>query len=56
MDKKINLKVDGKDIPLNRFVKNVFDKVISGLIDSLDKLPVEKNKIEITITMKEENR
>ena len=55
MDKEISLKVDGKDIPLNRYVKNVFEKVVGALIDTLDKLPVEKDKIEITITKKEEN-
>ena len=49
MDKKISLKVNGRDIPLNPFVENVFSKVIYGLVDSLDKIPEEKNKIEIII-------
>ena len=49
MDKKVTLKVNGRDIPLNPFVKTVFAKVINGLVDSLDKVPEDRNKIEIII-------
>lgn len=49
MDKKVSLKVNGRDVPLNPFVKTVFSKVINGLVDSLDKVPEDKSKIEIII-------
>jgi hypothetical protein len=55
MDKKITLKVNDRDIPLNPFVTDVFFNVINGLVDSLDKIPEEKNKIELII-QKEENK
>jgi len=55
MDKKITLKVNDRDIPLNPFVTNVFFNVINGLVDSLDKIPEKKNKIELII-QKEENK
>jgi hypothetical protein len=46
---KIILKVNGSDVPMNPFVKNVFENVIGGLVDSLDKIPEDKEKIEIII-------
>lgn len=49
MDKKASLMVNGREIPLNPFVKNVFANVVNGLVDSLDKVPEDKKKIEITI-------
>ena len=49
MDKKITLKVNDQEIPLNPFVTSVFLNVINGLVDSLNKVPEEKNKIELII-------
>lgn len=49
MDKKVSLIVNGKEISLNPFVKSIFTNVINGLVDSLDKVPEDKKKIEITI-------
>ena len=49
MDKIVTLIINGQEIPLNPFVKNVFTNVINGLVDSLDKVPEDKKKIEITI-------
>jgi len=49
MDKKITLKVNGQDVPMNHFVRNVFINVVNGLVDSLDKIPEEKDKIEIIL-------
>ncbi len=46
---KVVLKVNGTEIPLNAFVSRVFENVIGGLVESLDKLPNEKKKIEITL-------
>ena len=49
MSKQIELKVNGKVISLNRFVKDVFQNVIFGLLDTLDNIPEKKEKITITI-------
>jgi hypothetical protein len=49
MDKKITLKVNGQEIPLNPFVTDMFFNVINGLVDALHKVPEEKNKIELVI-------
>jgi hypothetical protein len=55
MAKKITLKVNDKEIPLNPFVTDVFLNVINGLVDALHKVPEERNKIELVID-KEENK
>jgi len=55
MSDNIELNVNDKKVALNPFVKRTFSKVIEGLISSLDKLPEDINKIEITIN-KEENK
>lgn len=52
MDKKFVLKVNDKEIPTNLFVKNMFINVINGLVDSLDKIPEGKEKIEILVENK----
>lgn len=49
MDKKITLRVNDREIPLNPFVTDVFFNVINGLVDALHKVPEEKNKIELII-------
>jgi len=49
MDEKIALKVNGKEISMNQFVQNVFIKVIKGLLDTLDRVPVDRESIEIKI-------
>ncbi len=55
MGKNIKLNINDKGVPLNPFVKKLFTKVISSLIESLDKLPDKINKIEISIN-DEENK
>lgn len=54
MSKNFCLKVNGKKIFINRFVKEVFFNVIKGLIDTLDKIPENKKKIEIIIEEEED--
>lgn len=49
MSKKIIMKVNDKDIPMNEFVQRIFTNTIGGLVESLDKLPEDKKKIEILI-------
>ncbi|MDQ1350623.1 MAG: hypothetical protein QG657_925 [Acidobacteriota bacterium] len=51
--KNVSLKVNNREIPLNAFVKNIVSKVVEGLVDSLDKIPVDKTKIEIIIESEE---
>jgi hypothetical protein len=48
-DRTVILKVNGREIPLNPFVTDVFNNVIDGLVNSLDKIPENKDKIEIII-------
>jgi hypothetical protein len=52
MDKKFVLKVNDKEIPANPFVQELFINVINGLVDSLDKIPEGKEKIEILVENK----
>lgn len=52
MDYEIILKVNGKDIVLNPFVSKVFCGVCEGLVDSLDRLPEDRDRIEIVLTRK----
>ncbi len=49
----IKLRVNDKDVKMNPFVKRTFTKVIEGLVNSLDKMPDNIDKIEITINNKE---
>ena len=49
MDKKVVLKVNGKEISLNSFVTEVFFNVVDGLVESLDKVPEDRETIEIRI-------
>ncbi|MCU0284840.1 MAG: hypothetical protein MUF15_00450 [Acidobacteria bacterium] len=51
IDGRISLKVDGKDIPMNDFVRDVLAKVINGILNALDNIPGDRNKIEISIEM-----
>ena len=53
MGENIKLNVNGQDVPMNPFVKRTFSKVIEGLVSSLDKLPADIKKIEITINNEE---
>jgi len=49
MVKNVTLKINSNDIPLNPFVKDVFDNVIRGLVDTLDKIPEKITRIELKI-------
>lgn len=53
MGKNIKLNINGKDIPMNPFVKKTFTNVIKGLVNSLDKLPDDIKEIKITINNEE---
>jgi hypothetical protein len=47
--KNVSVKVNNREIPLNAFVKKVVSNVVEGLVDSLDKIPDERTRIEIII-------
>jgi len=53
MSENIELNINGKDIPMNPFVKKTFVKVVEGLVDSLDKLPDDIKQIKINIDKEE---
>lgn len=50
MEYDLIMKVNGQDIPMNPFVREVFRRVCGGLVDSLDRLPEKKERIEIVMT------
>jgi len=50
MDYQVYLKINGKDIALNPFVRKIFQGVCAGLVDSLDRLPEERDRVEIVLT------
>jgi hypothetical protein len=52
MKQTLNLKVDGQEISLNPFVESIISNVIYGIINSLDKIPMGKERIEIVIDKK----
>ncbi len=52
-DKKVSLKVNGLEIPLNPFVRTMVANVVDGLVESLDKIPPKKQKIELVIEEEE---
>ena len=46
----MQLKVDGKDIPLNEFVENILNGTIVGAVTSLKGIREDWKKIEIYIS------
>jgi molybdopterin-guanine dinucleotide biosynthesis protein B len=45
---KVELKVNGKSIPLNPYVESVFANVIAGLVKTLKNTP-EPERVEISV-------
>jgi hypothetical protein len=45
----LNLKIDGKDIPLNEFVEKILGGTITGAVTSLRGIKDNWEKIEIEI-------
>jgi len=43
--------INDKEIPLNEFAKEIIVNVNLGIIDSLKKIPVQKNTIKIEIEL-----
>jgi hypothetical protein len=49
MENKIELKVNDRVIALNPFVKKIFNNLVLGAVQALDKIPQPWEKIEITL-------
>jgi hypothetical protein len=45
----LNLKVDGREVPLNNFVENLISGTITGAVTSLKGIKEDWSKIEIEI-------
>lgn len=53
MERDIVMKINGKEVFMKYFVKDIFMNVLSGLIDSLENVPVDRDReIEIIIKNK----
>ncbi|MBE8538740.1 hypothetical protein [Geoglobus acetivorans] len=50
----VEIKIDGKVIPVNRYVKDVFLKVIAALVSTLKGVPEDWSEIEIKISREDE--
>lgn len=50
MPKKVELRVNGKDIPLNPFANNIISNVVWSMVSSL-KLEEEPEKMEIHVSL-----
>lgn len=48
----VELKIDGKNIPLNEYVTKVFSSVILGLIDTLHAIPEDWETLQIEVNKK----
>ncbi len=49
MNNKIELKVNGRTIAMNPFVRKIVSHVVLGAVQSLDKIPQPWKKIVITL-------
>lgn len=49
---KVEITVDGKNIPMNKFVQKIVGSTIKGMIETLDDVGVWK-KLEIRISAEE---
>ena len=49
MNNKIELKINGRVIAMNLFVRKIISQVVLGAVQSLDKIPQPWKKIVITL-------
>jgi hypothetical protein len=45
----MTLRINDREIPMNAFVERIFTQVIEGLVNALDKIPQNREKIEIIL-------
>ncbi len=50
----VKMRIDGKDIPMNRYVEDVFLKIFLALISTLKGIPEDWKKAEIVIERDQE--
>ena len=50
MNSIVTLKVNGQPVRLNPFVQKILVGTLGGLVGSLDDLPAEVEKIEVTVS------
>ncbi|MGQ9619103.1 MAG: hypothetical protein ACUVUG_09115 [Candidatus Aminicenantia bacterium] len=55
-ERKVTLKINGKEIPLNSFVKEFISSTIIGMVSSLKWKKEEIQEIEIAIGKKNEDK
>ncbi len=48
------MRIDGKDIPMNRYVVDIFEKVILAMVSTLKGIPEDWKKLEIVIERDQE--
>lgn len=53
---EVILKVNDREISMNEFVKDVFIKVVHGLLDALDDIPADRTKTELRIELKRNDK
>jgi len=46
---KVELKVDKKEVPLNKFVQQFIDNTVNGMVSSLRGIPKSYGELTITI-------
>lgn len=46
---KVEIKIDGKKIPANKFVQEIFAGMIEGTLKTLKKVEPEWKKVEIVV-------
>lgn len=47
--KKIFLKVNEKDIPLNEIMSNMLTNILTAFVKTLKKIPEDMNKLQVDI-------
>jgi hypothetical protein len=56
MNNKIELKINGRVIAMNPFVRKIISQVVLGAVQSLDKIPQPWKKIVITLQTEKKAR
>lgn len=49
---EIHLEIDDVSVPMNPFVQKIFSNTLLGLINSLEGIPDDPERIAITLSMK----
>lgn len=51
---KVELNVDGKKVPMNKFVQKIVASTIKGMVDTLDGVDTDWKNLEVKIEKDEE--